>query len=191
MNLNILIVIVMSTAFYHEPIGFFEVVGILLLLVAVVLVSIRKEPLTIKEKKWFYLIAFAIFLFTFRSGGLKVTEESGLNNTQVLFFAYLFSTFWFWLILLVSSGRKAKEEQASSKRVGLSWGLLCGLFSYGGLELYAYALEIGKASIIAPIFATNSLVVAVGSVIMYKERLKTLQAIALVFLFIGLVFIKM
>jgi len=189
-NLNIVIVILLSTAFYHEPVGFFEIIGIVLLLIAVILISVRKEPLTIKEKKWFYFIALAIFLFTFRNGGLKVTQEHSLDNTQVLFFAYLISAASFLVIIFFSTGQGRQNDQGASMRIGLLWGLLCGLFSYGGLQLYSLALEIGKASVVAPIFATNSLVIAIGSILLYNERLKPLQVISLFFLFVGLIFIK-
>lgn len=185
-NMNIVFVVLLSMFIYRETLGSMEIVGIVLLLIAVVLISVRKEPLTIKEKKWFILIFLAIVLFTFRNGGLKVTEAANLNNTAVLFIAYLLSSIWFLGCSFAPSASLSKEA-----RVGLRWGLLCGFFSYGGLQLYAIALEMGKASIAAPIFATNSLVIAVGSVLIFKERLKPLQMIALIFLFAGLITIKL
>ena len=43
----------------------------------------------------------------------------------------------------------------SAASTGLKWGLIAGLFSYAGLQLYAVALQTGQASIAAPV-ATGS-----------------------------------
>lgn len=189
MNMNIVLVILLSVLFFQETLTSMEVIGIVFLLVAVVLISVRREPLTIKEKRWFFLIILAIFLYTFRNGGLKVTEATNLDNTAVLFIAYLLSSFWY--LGLISSKSSEFGIMTKPSVIGLRWGILCGFFSYGGLQLYSVALEYGKASIVAPIFATNSLVIAIGSVLVYKERLKPIQLLALIFLFLGLFIIKM
>ncbi|WP_373228828.1 DMT family transporter [Cohnella sp.] len=192
MNMNIVVVILLSVWVYHESIQWNEWAGISFLLGAVVLISIRKEPWTVTEKKWFLLIGAAILLFTFRNGGLKVTSEQLLNNTQVLFIAYILSTVWFFFSAFLSKRHpNAKSASDHAPRIGLLWGLACGVFSYGGLQLYAVALDQGKASIIAPIFATNSLVIALGSIFIYKERLSQKQLLALVFMFCGLIVIKL
>ncbi|WP_409345071.1 EamA family transporter [Paenibacillus sp. MBLB4367] len=200
-NMNIVLVIGLSAFWYGETFGIAELTGIALLLAAVVLLSIRgKEPLSIAEKRWFLLVALATLLFTFRNGGLKVTEELGLANTQVLLIGYVLSLVWF---IATSIDRRprgtrpaldpkaALSEARHAARVGLRWGLAAGAFSYGGLQLYAFALELGKAGIVAPIFATNGLVTALGSIVLFRERLTRLQAFALACLFAGLVCVRL
>jgi drug/metabolite transporter (DMT)-like permease len=73
----------------------------------------------------------------------------------------------------------------------LRLGLLAGLFSYGGLQLYAIAIATGQANLAAPIFATNGLVIAAGSIWIYKERLSIAQWAAFLCLIGGLVFIRL
>ncbi|MCC3377499.1 DMT family transporter [Cohnella sp. REN36] len=63
--------------------------------------------------------------------------------------------------------------------IGLGWGLAAGVCSYGGLQLYAHALSLGPSYLIAPIFAANSLVVVVGSLLIYREQLSVPQRYAL------------
>lgn len=187
-NLNIVLVVAMSTWIYREPLSMPQAVGIALLLLAVVLIAHkRKEPLTIKEKHWFLLVGLAVVLFSFRNGGLKVTDELGLASAPVLLVSYALSLLWF---LLPASG----ESQASSRnerRTGLLLGLAAGVFSYGGLQLYAVAIATGQANLAAPIFATNSLVVAAGSILVYKERLSLPQWAAFVSMLAGLVAIRL
>lgn len=50
--------------------------------------------------------------------------------------------------------------------------------SYGGLQLYSIALQMGKANVVAPIFAANSLIMVAGSILIDKERLTIVQKTA-------------
>lgn len=184
-NMNIILVVALATWWYREPLSASQAVGISLLLLSVVFIAHkRKEPLTITEKRWFVLVGTAILMFAFRNGGLKVTDELGLPSAPILFIAYALSLCWF---LLPVQGSDPK----ASKRTGLWYGLIAGLFSYGGLQLYAIALSTGQANLAAPIFATNSLVVAAGAIAIYKEKLTAVQWMAFACLIIGLVIIRL
>ncbi|MCD1259751.1 EamA family transporter [Paenibacillus athensensis] len=101
MNLNILLIIVMSMVVYGEGLSAPELAGALLLVLSAALVAIRpKEPLSIRERIWFGLVALGGVLFFFRNGGLKVTAELGLANTPILFYSYALSVVWFAAALL-------------------------------------------------------------------------------------------
>lgn len=193
-NMNIVLIIFMSVWVYDEPLTKFGITGICLLLLAIILISIRnREPLTITEKKWFALVALAIVLFTFRNGGLKVTAAMDLENTPILFISYALSAVWFGIAVWRKSPQLSSFIWMTnpSAKVGLTWGLLTGLFSYSGLQLYSLALQIGPAHVVAPIFATNSLVMAFGSMLWFKEQLTSLQKIALLLLIIGLLLVRL
>ena len=223
-NLNIVIIVIFSVTVYGETVGWTQLAGIASLLAAVVLVTVRlNEPFTITEKRWFFYIAAAVALFTFRNGGLKVTEELELPDTPILLIAYMLSLAWFGLALArkepernretgpaaarqtpagaTTDGQPAAASTAASTavsasadssavspaRTGLFWGLVAGVFSYAGLKLYALSIGLGPANIVAPIFATNSLVVAVGSIALYREKLGARQIAAFCLLFAGLI----
>lgn len=202
-NMNIVLVIAMAITIYGEPLGMLEGIGVSLLLIAILLVSYKgKEPLAIREKKWFALIAFSIILFAIRNGGLKVTGELDLASAPILFTGYALSALWFAvpayrLALQLrqqsrpSGKQSAEQNEAASYRIGWRWGLLAGLFSYGGLQLYAIALLTGKANIVAPLFATNGLVVAAGAILLFKERLTMQQSVALACAIAGLVLVRL
>lgn len=184
-NMNIILVIALATWWYKEPLSASQAVGITLLLLSVVFIAHkRKEPLTIKEKRWFVLVGAAIVMFAFRNGGLKITGELGLPSAPILFIAYALSLAWFLI------PAKAATER-SANRTGLWLGIIAGLFSYGGLQLYAMALASGQANLAAPIFATNSLVVAAGAIILYKEKLTIVQWIAFACTIAGLFVIRL
>ncbi|WP_141502761.1 DMT family transporter [Paenibacillus luteus] len=184
-NMNIILVIALATWWYREPLSAYEAVGITFLLLAVVFIAHkRKEPLTITEKRWFLLVGVAIVMFALRNGGLKVTEELGMPSAPILFIAYALSLGWFL------NPSKTKAEK-SAQRTGLRLGIIAGLFSYGGLQLYAVALATGQANLAAPIFATNSLVVAAGAIVFYKEKLTGLQWTAFACTLAGLIIIRL
>ncbi|QHW30714.1 EamA family transporter [Paenibacillus rhizovicinus] len=209
-NMNIILVIGLGTFVYDEPLTAFELSGVLLLLAAVVLISIKRGGQRTRiQPKWNLYVGLSILLFAVRNGGLKVTDAIGLNGTPVLFAAYLLSFIGFaWIAVrnrsLVQPLGKISQAAAASATddgmmtrlrrapsVGLKWGLVAGLFSYAGLQLYAVALQTGQANIAGPIFAANSLVVAAGSIALYRERLTALQWSAFVLMFAGLILIRM
>jgi|GEM_PF-407023 len=116
MNLNILLVIVMSMVLYGEGLNAPELAGALLLVLSAALVAIRpKEPLSIRERVWFGLVALGSVLFFFRNGGLKVTAELGLSNTPILFYSYALSVVWFAAALLPRR-RGAGQASATAER---------------------------------------------------------------------------
>ncbi|KQO01155.1 EamA family transporter [Paenibacillus sp. Leaf72] len=187
-NMNIVLVVVLGTLVYKEPLHFTQACGILLLLLSVVLISYKKQVQTAPaQKQWFFYVGAAVVFFTFRNGGLKVTEEWGLSSAPILFVGYLLSFLWFALL----SKEKNSSNRKPAYRTGLLYGLLAGLFSYAGLQLYATALATGPANLAAPIFATNSLVVAAGAILIYKEKLNAAQWAAFACMMIGLVVIRL
>jgi drug/metabolite transporter (DMT)-like permease len=188
-NMNIVLVILLATWWYGETVSILQWFGISALLTAITLISIRPgESWSIREKTWFLLITISILLFTIRNGGLKVTSELQMSSSAVLWIAYLLSTIWF----AISVTRKSPDSAVppSGAKIGLIWGLLAGGCSYGGLQLYALALESGPANIVAPIFATNSLIIAIGAILFFRERLTILQIIAGFFLLLGLILVR-
>lgn len=188
-NSNIVLTILLSILLYGERLNLSEAVGVTLLIGAVVLLPIDpNEDLRIRNLRWYVLVLTATLLFFLRNGGLKITEEMKLPNATILFISYLFGLVWFSVALL---RKKAPQATQSQMKTGLSWGLASGIFSFGGMQIYAIALEDGPASIVAPIFATNSLIVALLSILIYRERLSLVQTISLGLLFIGLVAIRL
>lgn len=202
-NANILLVILMGALWFDEPLEVAGMIGVAFLLLAAILLGIRVErSISIKDKRWYALVLFAMLLFFFRNGGLKVTDSMGLDNTSVLWSGYLLSWIWFAVAARKEAGGRrgedrvadgaatSKRAQKASHRTGFLWGLAAGVCSYGGLQLYSAALSDGPSHLVAPIFATNGLVVALGSVLLYRERLTATQWGAFAFLMLGLVLVR-
>jgi drug/metabolite transporter (DMT)-like permease len=169
-----------------------QIVSIFLLLVSTILIAQKKENKVITSNWWYSLIALSIIMFALRNGGLKVTAELGYDSAPVLFVAYMLSILFFLFPVLRERKKIVHNKPTTSKawRIGLMYGMISGLCSYGGLQLYAVALQNGPANLVAPIFATNGLLVSLLSIIIYKERLNKLQWIAFLCLLLGLISIR-
>ncbi|WP_308638576.1 EamA family transporter [Paenibacillus silvisoli] len=206
-NMNILLVIALGTFVYGEALSRNELGGVILLLLAIVLVSMRgKTEETRIKPRWYFYVGVSIALFAIRNGGLKVTGDLGLKSAPIMFVAYGLSVLWFAAVAqrernrltslgglqaAAASGTAAVMRRSlRSPSIGIKWGLVAGIFSYGGLQLYAIALETGRANIAGPIFAANSLVVAAGAILLYRERLNVYQSIAFVLTIAGLILIR-
>ncbi|WP_080833970.1 DMT family transporter [Cohnella massiliensis] len=196
-NSNIVLVVAMGAFFYEEAVSLAGIAGVVSLLAAVVLLSVKPGAASAEAgKRWFALVIAATLLFAFRNGGLKVTAEMGLDNASVLWSGYLLSFLWFAAATAAGSRRSSAGRSAaasfgsSSVRTGLAWGLAAGIGSYGGLQLYSAALLAGPSHLVAPIFATNSLVVALGSLLIFKEKLGPLQRVAFLLLMAGLALVR-
>ncbi|OYD07367.1 DMT family transporter [Paludifilum halophilum] len=188
-NTNILLIIAFSVLFYGERLSPTEWGGVALLLLAILFIPIDPdEELAIRDRRWYGLVIGATLLFTFRNGGLKVTDEWGMAGETVLFYGYLFGWIWFTIEAWRQWRRTSEQSRESTRfRAGWIWGCFAGIFSFTGMQLYAIALIEGPASIVAPLFATNSLVVALLAILFFKEQLSRVQKMSLLFLIAGLV----
>jgi uncharacterized membrane protein len=183
---NVLVIFI-AIGLYGETLGLKEIIGIAIILIALGLLNYDpNEQLRIKNKVWFGLVGLAIFSFFMRSGGLKIAEENGINNTLLLAFGYPVGIVWFGSTLV----RAGRSFPYSVMKKPLALGMLAGLFSFGGLQLFTYALERGPASIISPIFAMNGMIFALLTIITLKERISQYQTMALIGCVAGLVLIR-
>ncbi|TCP62635.1 DMT family transporter [Baia soyae] len=188
-NSNILFIVIMSVIFYNERLSLTESIGVGLLVLAIFIIPIDpNENLRIRNKTWYLYVFTAMILFFLRTGGLKITEELDRSNSMILFISYSMGVIWFAIDSLYKRGTLGS---AKAIKVGWIWGLSSGIFSFAGMQAYTLALRDGPASIVSPIFATNSLVVALLSILVYKERLSPFQKLALVLLAVGLVTIRL
>ncbi len=183
---NVLVIFI-AIFLYGETLDLKEMIGIAIILIALGLLNYDpNEQLRIKNKIWFILVGLSIFSFFTRSGGLKIAEENGINNTLLLAFGYPVGVFWFGAQL----ARARSTFSLRVMRMPILLGAIAGIFSYGGLQLFTYALERGPASIISPIFAMNGLIFALLTIITLKERISQYQTFALIGCVVGLVLIR-
>lgn len=188
-NSNVILVIAMSVFYFGENITVMQLLAISLILLACFLLPFDPdEKKGIQHNIWYVVIFFTICFLFLLNGGLKITQEMGLDNSLVLFISYIFSIIFFLSsikYIQITSRDKPFIWEKKSLRVGLG----AGLFSFMGLQMYAMALEIGPASVVVPIFSSRNVVVAVLCLWYFKEKLSKFQKVALASLLSGLVLV--
>ncbi len=190
-NLNIVFIVAMSMLVYSESPDFLEIIGIGLVIVFVSILPVDpNEKISILDRKWYGLVSIAVVLFFFRNGGLKITEELGMNNTMVLFYGYFLGIIWSWILTRRTEKTTLLHIKPEARRYGLLSGLAAGIFSFGGMQLYASALADGPASIVSPVFASNSLITGILAIVFLKERLSRVQIIAVVGILSGIMLLR-
>lgn len=190
-NLNIVLIVVMSVLVYSESPDLLEIIGIGLIIVFVSILPVDpNEKISILDRKWYGLVSIAVVLFFFRNGGLKITEELGLNNTMVLFYGYFLGIIWSWILTRRTEKTTLLHIKPEARRNGLLSGLTAGLFSFGGMQLYASALADGPASIVSPIFVSNSLITGILAIVFLQERLSHAQIIAVIGILSGIMLLR-
>jgi drug/metabolite transporter (DMT)-like permease len=190
-NLNIVLVVFMAIFVYGEVLSVRETVAIVLIIVGLSLLPTDpNEKLTIRHRSWYLMVGVAVLLFFLRNGGLKITEEFGLQNTLVLLIAYGTGVLWFG-IRRMPNNRADVRKIHNNRNHGFVTGLLAGLFSFGGMQLYAYALATGPAGIVSPLFSANSLVTGLLAVLLLGERLTLYQMISLAVIFTGIILLRL
>lgn len=186
-NSNVILVIAMSVFYFGEVISLYRFIAILLLLSACFILPFDPdENKSIKNKSWFFIIILTIFFMFLLNGGLKITQELSLDNTVVLFYSYLFSITFFFISARWFMPRQSSKQVGSWQKRALAVGLFAGIFSFLGLQSYAFALEVGPASVVVPIFSSRNVIVAMLCLWYFKEGLSFFQSIALGALLSGL-----
>jgi drug/metabolite transporter (DMT)-like permease len=186
MSMNILLVVILSVFFYGEKLTGFQSLGITCMVIAIALLSSQKNSHLIKSRAWGFFVAVAILFIFMREGGLKVSHEAGLNNYAVLFLAYVFSTF-----LALGKFFLNRQEKISSKHSSaFLFGELIGVCSAVGMDLLAYAIAYGPASIVVPLFSMRNFVAVLLLVIFFKKKLHRLQWAAIGLMLAGITLIS-
>lgn len=180
-NSSNLLVIIMAIVFFNEQLTPMMMLGIGLFFIALALLTFDpNEKFSIQNKKWYVFLILAVICIFLRDGGLKIGHEMGLNMIAVLLYAYCYACFFNGFLMV----RRQNIIQHNTL-YGVGLGMLLGIFSAGGLALYAHALTIGPASLVAPIFATRSFVVVILAMLICKERISNYQAMAILLLLIA------
>ncbi len=181
-NLNIVFLVLAAVFVYDETITNIQVVLISWLILSVLMLSIDPhEELRIKERSWYVLVILASVFLAVRNGGLKVTNEMGLDNNVVLFYSYAIPALAFLLI---------KPRSYLLERKALLLGGMGGMFSILGMVLYAHALSAGPASIVIPVFCTYNVFLVLGGYFLFKERLSIIQKLSICLVIFSSLFLR-
>ncbi|WP_397599970.1 EamA family transporter [Silvanigrella sp.] len=203
LNLNLPFIILMSVFIYGEELNLIKILIILTLFIAIIIVKIDpNENLVIKNKNWFICVILGSTFLFLREGGLKITQELNINNTQILLYSYFLCLIFSGVILFKKEIKNLNLKSDTSNKIefkklllqmkkennlnGIYYGLITGICSGLGLYLYSKALLTGPTSLVALIFSARSLIIVLLSYFLHKERLSLFQKFSVFLLCLGL-----
>ena len=166
-----------------EPVGFFQVVGMVAIAVGTFLMIVKKSdsPAAPTGRKWMlYALLSAVFAaLTSILGKIGIQEVESNLGTAIRTGVVLAMA---WLVVFVTHG-----QQELRRIDGKSWLfiLLSGLTTGLSWLCYYRALQDGPASVVAPIDKLSILVTIAFSALFLKERLTKKAAVGLVLVTAG------
>lgn len=166
-----------------EPVGFFQVVGMVAIAVGTFLMIAKKSdsPAAPTGRKWMlYAILSAVFAaLTSILGKIGIQEVESNLGTAIRTGVVLVMA---WLVVFVTHG-----QQELRRIDGKSWLfiLLSGLTTGLSWLCYYRALQDGPASVVVPIDKLSILVTIAFSALFLKERLTKKAAVGLVLVTAG------
>ena len=177
MKLGLLVPIVMSLVFFRELPSILQCIGFLIAIAAIVLINLEKGARGFTAGLLILLLA---------GGGCdamsKVYEQLG---APALSNQFLFFTFFFALILCAGLVLHKKEIPGKQE---LLFGILIGLPNFFSAKFLLAALTRLPAVVVYPTFSTATLLaVTLAGVLLFKEKLKIRQWLALGMILLALI----
>lgn len=182
MKLGLLVSILVSVLFFREIPSWTQGIGFAIALAAIVLINYRKEAGTGKFNMG--------LLWLLLCGGMadamsKIYEEIGWAELSPNFLFFTFATALpFCFLLMTLKGQRVGKWECI-------YGLLIGIPNFYSSKFLLRALETVPAVVAYPVYSVAAiLIVTMTGVIVFRERLKNHQWLALVLILAALVLLN-
>ncbi|RPJ94587.1 DMT family transporter [Rummeliibacillus sp. TYF005] len=176
--------ILSAALIFHEHISLIQWIGIIVMLgsAAVIQYSPGSTTDNINYMPWMYRILLSILCFGVLGILMKTSSHLQIDSINTLFCMYGGGTVYLIIQSLVTKEKWHRSE--------VKIGAVIGCFSVVGYSSYFFSLDTGIASIVFPIVSLSCLVVVLGSVLLYKEKMKLYQIIGVLTAIGGIVLTK-
>lgn len=182
MKLGLLVPMLVSVLFFGEMPGVLQILGFVLALAAIVMINWKSGGSSASS-------GLSLILLLLAGGSAdcmsKVFEELGrveLSN-QFLFFTFFFAFVLCCVLMLFKGQRIGKSE--------IIYGCLIGLPNFYSSKCILLALERLDAVIVYPSFSVGTLlVVTLTGVLFFREKLRSLQWLAVAIILVSLVMLN-
>ena len=177
--------------FWHEPTGFLQIAGILMMLISLWLIKGKaQDEKSEKTKVWIILAAFAFF-FSGMAGVMEKIHQSTAAKDEKMPFVFAACIFMFTFSLIAGAivrKKEEKREKLSFDPIPLLSGLVIGFYSSVNLIL------AGKLNsmIYYPIANGGAMLLTVlVSAIVFKERFDRMRIIGMGLGLLGILCLSM
>ena len=164
--------------YFHENISIVFSVGLVFLVVSILLINMKKEDTKMSMRWWIYILI--LFVANGSASVVQLLQQKnflGQYKSEFMMCALLLSSAIFFLLSMFAERKCAIECVKSGGLYAMSMGVLLGL---ANLLLMTLISSDMPSSIIYPVMSGGGvLIAALGSVIIYKEKLTIAQTIGI------------
>ena len=175
--------ILSAALIFHEHITLIQWIGIVVMLGSAAIIQYKPGSAgNINYMPWLYRILLSILCFGVLGVLMKTSSHLQIDSINTLACMYGGGAIYLIIQSLVTREQWIRAE--------VKFGSVIGCFSVVGYSSYFFSLDTGIASIVFPIVSLSCLVVVLGSVLLYKEKIKTYQIIGILTAITGIVLTK-
>lgn len=187
-RLNMVVVVLFSILFLHDPVSLHQVVGIVLAIAVIVILTREAE----ETKGSFGSVRkglFLVFVSLISGSVASISSKFAAVYSNKLGFMALS----YFLGTLFSAGlirKTRKEGTTGNRKEAVLIGLLMGLINFVGFYTFLAALSAGPLSIIVSITGMHFVIAVLLSVILYKEKLSPMRILGMGLAVVSILFLR-
>lgn len=175
-NISVIIPVLIAIVFYQEQISIKHILGLLLAIPAIYL-FFKTDKKTVFQLS---LIIFPIFLFFisgFNNSLMRHAERLGANDNAILFIGLIFTVSF--ITAIVHAVLKKQKPKITHKNI--SAGTILGILNFTSTYFFLKSLGVFSSALFFPIYNLSFIILSsfIG-VILFRERIKTVNFIGLV-----------
>ena len=167
-----------SVFYFHEKISLPFSIGLVFLVISILLINMKKEDTKMSMKWWVYILI--LFVANGSAAVVQLLQQKnfvGQYKSEFMTCALLLSAVIFFVVSAFSEGKIGLQCVKLGGSYAVSMGVLLGL---SNLLLMTLISRNMPASIVYPVMSGGGvLLAAIGSVIIYKEKLTLAQCIGI------------
>lgn len=181
---NAVIVVGVSILLYGESLSMIQAAGAGLLILAIFLIRFQPGVPVGNIYRWFPWALSCFACFGIANLVYKIAGELGTPLYPIVFLNHA------GVLPIIIAFLIGARKEIKFPGIPLQQGALAGVFSALALVSMGLAMQTGPASIVSPIVALNSVVVVIGAICFFGERLNRFQVAALGVLVGGILLIR-
>jgi drug/metabolite transporter (DMT)-like permease len=188
-RMSTVLVIIFSVAYFKDRITLFQMLGILLAIIAISILMRNNQKKT-KTDRNYRLGTILIFIALVFSAMTTIISKFAAIHTNKL--AFISASYILNTILVLSARNKLQSDRENpDHRNAVIIGIIIGITNFIGFYMLLKALEIGPLSIITTINSLYFVMAVLLAIIIYKEKLSKERALAIAFSIIAVILLRM
>jgi drug/metabolite transporter (DMT)-like permease len=187
-RLNMVLVILFSIFYFHERITLYQLGGIVLAVTVIVVLTreVEHEKGAYGNVRKGLILVFLSLVFGAMASISGKFAALYANKLGFMALSYFMGT----LFALGLAQRMKRGERRSSLKEAMVIGMFMGFINFAGFYAFLAALAAGPLSLVITVTGMHFVVAVVLSVIIYREKITFMRALAIVLTMVSVFFLR-